>query len=87
MAKGKKVYFDIHEGKDSLTKNNKPYKWLNPDQRARKYCVELRDKANVYSGEKLTNTQLAYRSGWLANRKQNSIIYAKKKKNKKIKNK
>ena len=38
---------------------------LNPDQRGRKYAVELKRGVDVYTEKPLRNTQKSYRSGYL----------------------
>lgn len=48
---------------------------LNPAQKGRKYAKELSGKKDVYSGEKLKNTQMAYRSGYLKARSDAAKAY------------
>ena len=52
---------------------------LNPDQRSRKYADELHKKKDAFTKQHLSNTQLAYRSGYLRSRTDNAKAYSKNK--------
>ncbi len=52
---------------------------LNPDQRGRKYSSELKTKKETFSQKDLSNTQLAYRSGYLRSRSDNAKAHKKNK--------
>ncbi len=74
--KGKKATFNkSKEGVKCKSKNGKDFTLLNPDEKARKSAVELKTGKNVYTGETLTATQKAYRSGYLASRKDSANCY------------
>ena len=75
IKKGKKVQFDINEGTPYKNKDGEQKMYLNAEQKARKYCVELATGKNVYTDKALTKGQKAFRSGWLAKRKQNASLH------------
>lgn len=76
MPKGKRAKFNKQTaGVRCETKNGKKFTLLNPEERARKFAVELRTGRNVYTGEHLTDTQKAYRSGALSERKNSAKCY------------
>lgn len=76
QRKGKPVRFSKNEGKTG--KNG--YKLLNPEQKGRRYAKELKEGCNIYTGEKLTKTQKAWRAGQLQARKDSAACYNAKKK-------
>ena len=80
--KGKPVRFSKSEGKTVHTKNGKTIKLLNPDQKGRRYARELKEGVNIYTGEKLTKTQKAWRAGQLQARKDSAKCYKARRKNK-----
>ena len=80
QRKGKPVQFRKNEGKKYLTKNGKEIHLLNPEQKSRRYAKELKVGCNIYTGEKLTNTQKAWRAGRLAERNDSARCYNSKKK-------
>ena len=75
IKKGKKVQFDINEGTPYKNKDGEQKMYLNAEQKARKYCVELSTGRDVYNDKILTKGQKAFRSGWLAKRKQNASLH------------
>ena len=75
IKKGKKVQFDINEGTPYKNKYGEQKMYLNAEQKARKYCVELSTGRDVYNDKILTKGQKAFRSGWLAKRKQNASLH------------
>ena len=80
--KGKPAVFDpAKDGTLCMSKNNKPFRLYNPDELTRKSAVELREGVNVITGEKLTNTQKAYRAGILKMSKSSAGCYNASKKN------
>lgn len=83
--KGKPVKFNKTEGCWRLTKNGKQIKLLNIDQKSRKFAKELKVGHNVYTGEKLTKSQKAYRSGFLKYANESARIYNSKSNKKKDK--
>ena len=50
----------------------------SPAQRREKYCYELKTKKNMRKGTGLTDTQLAFRSGYMAANKEQTRIFKKK---------
>lgn len=64
------------------TKKGKTFTLLNPAEKGQKCAAELKSGRNVYTGEHLTDTQKAYRSGYLAARTDSSKCYKSKKKRK-----
>jgi len=52
---------------------------LNPDQRGRKFAQDLHNKKDGFTKQPLSNTQLAYRSGYLRSRSDNAKAYKKNK--------
>lgn len=82
QRKGKKAKFSKTEGHIHTTRNGKKIKFLDPDQKARRFARELREGVNIYTGEKLTKTQKAWRSGRLAERKESAAAYRGSKKKK-----
>lgn len=80
MAKGVRARFNKQkDGKVMTTKTGKKFTLLNPDEKARKYAVELRSGRNVYTGNQLNDTQLAHRSGYLSARKDSARCFNAKK--------
>ena len=76
MSKGKKAHFDKQTaGVKCKTKSGKTFTLLNPKEKGDKCAVELRSGRNIYTGEYLSNTQKAYRSGYLASRKDSAKCY------------
>ena len=75
IKKGKKVQFDINEGTPYKNKDGEQKMYLNAEQKARKYCVELSTGRDVYNDKILTKGQKAFRSGWLAKRIQNASLH------------
>ena len=67
-GKNEKVYYI--EGEDGKRKYI-----FNPSQRGEKYAHELHTKEDAFTKNKLSNTQLAYRSGYLKSRSDNSRAY------------
>lgn len=75
--KGKAVQFSSKEGTDITDKKTgKTVRLLNPDEKSRKYATELKfgyaktnrnETKRTANGKaiKLTNTQLAYRAGYI----------------------
>ena len=51
---------------------------LNPAQKRRKYVKELKTKKNAFNEKPLSNTQLAFRSGYMAANKEQTRIFKKK---------
>ena len=67
MSKGKSYLFNKQTaGKKVKTKNGKTFTLLNPAEKGARACAELKSGKNVYTGEVLTDTQLAFRSGFVA---------------------
>ena len=67
-GKDEKVYY--------IEKNDGTRKYLfNPSQRGEKYANELHTKVDHFTGEQLSNTQLAYRSGYMRSRNDNYKAY------------
>ena len=64
-GKSEKVYYI--EGEDGKRKYI-----FNPSQRGEKYAKELNTKEDAFTKQKLSNTQLAYRSGYLKSRSDNA---------------
>lgn len=82
--KGVKARFNKQTaGVKCETKSGKKFTLLNPDERARKFAVELRSGRNVYTGKSLTDTQKAHRSGYLKARKDSAGCYNSKRNKKK----
>ena len=76
MPKGKKAHFNKQTaGLKCTTKTGKKFTLLNPTEKASKYAVELRTGRNVYTGEFLSDTQKAHRSGYLSCRKDSAKCY------------
>lgn len=74
--KGMPAEFDpSREGKLSMSRNNKPYLFLNPDEKGRKCAVELREGCSVFTGEKLKPSQKAYRKGYLDAKKDSAKAF------------
>jgi hypothetical protein len=78
-------------GKKVTTKNGKSFTFLNPAQKGSKFAAELRDKIKYTNDGDvkidksgscigLSDTELAYRSGYLDSRKDSAKIYKYKKK-------
>lgn len=75
--KGKAVHFTSHEGVEHKSKiTGNMVRLLNPDEKSRKYATELKfgyaktnrnETKRTADGKaiKLTNTQLAYRAGYI----------------------
>ena len=83
MAKGVPAKFNKQKvGVKVKTKNGKTFTFLNPSEKGSKAAVELRSGRNVYTGEYLTDTQLAFRSGYLAAQKDSANCYNAKKRKK-----
>ena len=80
QRKGKPVRFNTAEGHRVKTKSGITIKLLDPDQKGRRYAKELKEGCNIYTGEKLTKTQKAWRAGQLAARKDSAACYNSKKK-------
>lgn len=68
MAKGKAVRFNTAEGHRRTTKSGKTIKFLDPGQKSRRFCKELKEGCNIFTGEKLTKSQKAYRAGYTSSR-------------------
>lgn len=64
------VVFDAQSGKPVRT-------LLNPAQRRKRYCRQLQSKKD-HRGNDLSNTQLAWRSGYMAANKEQTKIFKKK---------
>ena len=47
----------------------------NPAEKSKRYARQLKNKAVTETGEVLTDTQLAYRSGYLDARRDNAKAY------------
>lgn len=77
--RGGRVYTAYTLGGEKVVKveraNGRKITLLNPAQRGRKYAKELKHKSDVYTGEKLRNTQLSFRSGYLKARADNAKAY------------
>lgn len=58
-----------------LNKNGQWRDLLNPAQKSRRYSKEIKTKKNVYTGNQLSNTQLAHRSGYLKARSDNAKAF------------
>ena len=54
----------------------------NPAEKSRKYAADLKYGVDTNSGKKLTTSKKAWRSGYLAARKDNAKAYNAKKKSK-----
>lgn len=80
QRKGKAVRFNTAEGHRVKTKSGKTIKLLDPDQKGRRFAKELKEGCNVYTGEKLTKSQRAWRAGQLQARKDSAKCYNSKKK-------
>ena len=83
MAKGKSVTFSVKEGTPYTNKDGEPRMRLNPEQRARKYCYELKTGKDAYTKKKLTVRQKSWRAGFMSKVQENTRIYNSKKNNKK----
>ena len=76
MPKGTKAHFNKQQaGVKCVSKNGKTFTLLNPYEKGCKSAVELRTGRNVYTGATLTDTQKAYRSGYLTARKDSAKCY------------
>lgn len=73
-------------GKKIITKKGKEFTFLNPSEKSAKYSIELKENLLVTNNlttklnkngkaQFLTNTQRAYRSGYLDARKDNAKAY------------
>ena len=72
----KRAHFNKQkDGKTFRTKSGKKFTLLTPEEKARKYSVELRTGRNVYTGAYLTDTQLAHRSGYLSAREDSAKLF------------
>lgn len=80
QKKGKPVRFNTAEGHRVKTKNGKTIKLLDLDQKGRRFAKELKEGCNVFTGEKLTKSQRAWRAGRLAERQESAKVYNSKKK-------
>ena len=54
------------KGKEYVTKNGEKRKALTMEQRAERYCTELKSGVNVYTGKQLTASQKGWRAGYMA---------------------
>lgn len=52
---------------------------MNPAQRGAKYANDIKKKKDGFTNKQLSNTQLAYRSGYLKSRSDNAKAYNKNK--------
>lgn len=76
MAKGQRAHFNKQKaGHKCTTKNGNTFTLLNPHEKGCKSAVELHSRKNIYTGEDLSDTQLAYRSGYLAAQKDSARCY------------
>ena len=75
IIKGKTVEFDTSEGVSYQNNDGETRMRLNPEQKARKYCVELSTGKDVYTGKKLTKGQKAWRAGYMGKVQENTRIY------------
>ncbi len=75
LKKGKKAEFDKEIDGTPYKNGDETRHRLNREERARKYCVELREGVNVYTGEKLTERQMAYRAGYMKKSNEDTAIY------------
>ena len=85
QRKGRPVKFNTAEGHRKRTKNGKTFKFLDPDQKGRRFAKELKEGCNLYTGEKLSKSQRAWRAGQLAARKDSANCYKAKKKKRQAK--
>lgn len=84
MPKGQPAKFNKQKvGVKVKTKNGKTFTLLNPSEKGRKAAVELKSGRNIYTGEYLSDTQLSYRSGYLAAQKDSANCYNAKKRKRK----
>ena len=80
MPKGQRARFNKQTaGVKCVTKNGKKFTLLNPAEKGSKCAVELRTGRNVYTGEHLTDTQKAWRAGFLQAQKDNARCFNAKK--------
>lgn len=75
MPKGVKAVFHEGEGRKYTNRKGETRYALNQEQRGRKYAQELSTGCDAITGEKLSNTQKAYRSGFLKDRQINAQYY------------
>ena len=81
MPKGQRAKFNKQTaGVKCVTKKGKRFTLLNPAEKGSKFAVELRTGRNVYTGEHLTDTQKAYRSGFLKAQKDSARCFNAKRK-------
>ena len=74
--KGQRVHFNKQKDGTTLkTRSGKKFTLLTPEEKARKYAVELRSGRNIYTGEHLSDSQLAHRSGYLSCRSDEAKLY------------
>lgn len=85
VRKGNSVKFNTAEGHRYKTKNGKTIKLLDIDQKSRRFAKELKVNCNVYTGEKLTKSQKAYRLGFLKYANESAKVYNSKINKKKVK--
>ena len=81
MPKGVPAKFNKQKvGVKVKTKSGKTFTLLNPSEKGAKAAVELRSGRNIYTGEYLSDTQLAFRSGYLAAQKDSAQCFNAKRK-------
>ena len=81
MPKGQRAKFNKQTaGVKCVTKKGKKFTLLNPAEKGSKFAVELRTGRNVYTGEYLTDTQKAHRSGYLQAQKDSARCFNAKRK-------
>lgn len=64
-----------------IHRNGRDITLYNPAERSKKYCDELKAKVHVAGkkqGQDLTNTEAAYRAGYLEARRESAKIWCKK---------
>ncbi len=62
-------------GKKYFNKKGEERTWFSPNERRKKYCVDIKNKVDSVTGEPLTSTQLAYRSGYSKRAKEEIDLY------------
>lgn len=63
------------KGAEYVTKNGETRKALTMEQRAERYCTELKSGKNVYTGKPLTDSQKGWRAGYMAKTSQDSKVF------------
>lgn len=81
--KGQPVKFNTAEGHRWITRSGKMIKLLDPGQKSRRYCKELKEGCNIFTGEKLSKSQKAYRAGYTGSRSDSAKAYNAKRNKKK----